>query len=161
MVKLNYHTKHSIKEADCYLPSKNYLGHPSFYFITCCQIFDFLFLNFNLYSVPQYQKNGRKGFSNHAMICSFIVMKCEDPSMITELVDYLNNNHLIAYYCGFNISLLLSSYWTFYHFLKNFKLYRSLWYYEVSGYFPCWQGHYWAFFYRTWFHTYFHQYLTQ
>uniref|UniRef100_UPI003FA4AEB5 transposase n=1 Tax=Enterocloster clostridioformis TaxID=1531 RepID=UPI003FA4AEB5 len=37
-----------------------------------------------------------------------------------DLVDYLNNNLLIAYYCGFEISLLLPSYWTFDRFLKNF-----------------------------------------
>ena len=40
--------------------------------------------------------------------------------MITDLVDYLNNNLLIAYYCGFDISLPLPSYWTFDRFLKNF-----------------------------------------
>ncbi len=40
--------------------------------------------------------------------------------MITDLVDYLNNNLLIAHYCGFDISLPLPSYWTFDRFLKNF-----------------------------------------
>lgn len=54
------------------------------------------------------------------MICAFIVMKCEGFSMITDLVDYLNNNLLIAHYCGFDISLPLPSYWTFDRFLKNF-----------------------------------------
>ena len=53
------------------------------------------------------------------MICAFIVMKCEGFSMITDLVDYLNNNLLIAHYCGFDISYPLPSYWTFDRFLKN------------------------------------------
>ncbi len=35
--------------------------------------------------------------------------------MITDLLDYLNNNLLIAHYCGFNISMPLPSYWTFDH----------------------------------------------
>lgn len=39
--------------------------------------------------------------------------------MITDLVDYLNNNLLIAHYCGFDISLPLPSYWTFDRFLKK------------------------------------------
>lgn len=54
------------------------------------------------------------------MICAFIVMKCEGFSMITDLVDYLNNNLLIAHYCGFDISSPLPSYWTFDRFLKHF-----------------------------------------
>lgn len=39
--------------------------------------------------------------------------------MITDLVDYLNNNLLIAHYCGFDISIPLPSYWTFDRFLKK------------------------------------------
>ena len=39
--------------------------------------------------------------------------------MITDLVDYLNNNLLIAHYCGFDISAPLPSYWTFDRFLKQ------------------------------------------
>ena len=38
--------------------------------------------------------------------------------MITDLVDYLNNNLLIAHYCGFNISVPLPSYWSFDRFIK-------------------------------------------
>lgn len=56
----------------------------------------------------------------HSMIRSFIVMKCEGFSMISDLVDYLNNNLLIAHYCGFDISRPLPSYWTFNRFLKKF-----------------------------------------
>ena len=40
--------------------------------------------------------------------------------MISDLVDYLHNNLLIAYFCGFDISRPLPSYWTFDRFLKNF-----------------------------------------
>ena len=72
------------------------------------------------YFVQEFPHMGRKGFSNHAMICSFIVMKCEGFSMVSDLVDYLNNNLLIAHYCGFDISRPLPSYWTFDRFLKNF-----------------------------------------
>ena len=39
--------------------------------------------------------------------------------MVSDLVDYLNNNLLIAHYCGFDISFPLPSYWTFDRFLKN------------------------------------------
>ena len=84
------------------------------------KFYDFLFLNLDLSFIPEFPKTGRKGFSNHALICSFIVMKCEGFSMISDLVDYLNNNLLIAHYCGFDISRPLPSYWTFDRFLKNF-----------------------------------------
>ena len=84
------------------------------------KFYDSLFLNLDLSSVQEYPKTGRKGFSSHAMICAFIVMKCEGFPMITDLVDYLNNNLLIAHYCGFDISLPLPSYWTFDRFLKDF-----------------------------------------
>ena len=55
---------------------------------------------------------GRRGFPKEAMVCAFIVMKCEGFSQITDLVDYLDNNRLIAHYCGFNIMEPLPSYWT-------------------------------------------------
>ena len=56
---------------------------------------------------------GRRGFSKEAMACAFIVMKCEGFSQITDLADYLDNNRLIAHYCGFNIMEPLPSYWTY------------------------------------------------
>ena len=83
------------------------------------KFYDSLFLNLDLSFIPEFPKTGRKGFSNHAMICAFIVMKCEGFSMVTDLVDYLNNNLLIAHYCGFDISTPLPSYWTFDRFLKQ------------------------------------------
>ena len=84
------------------------------------KFYDSLFLNLDLSTVQEYPVTGRKGFSNHAMVCAFIVMKCEGLSMISDLVDYLNNNLLIAHYCGFDISRPLPSYWTFDRILKNF-----------------------------------------
>ncbi|MCH5261163.1 MAG: transposase [Lachnospiraceae bacterium] len=83
------------------------------------KFYDSLFLNLDLSSIPEFPRTGRKGFSNHSLICSFIVMKCEGFSMVSDLVDYLNNNLLIAHYCGFDISFPLPSYWTFDRFLKN------------------------------------------
>ena len=46
-------------------------------------------------------------------------MKCEGFSQITDLVDYLDNNRLIAHYCGFNIMEPLPSYWTYDRFLRQ------------------------------------------
>ena len=62
---------------------------------------------------------GRRGFPKEAMACAFIVMKCEGVSQITDLVDYLDNNRLIAHYCGFNTMEPLPSYWTYERFLKK------------------------------------------
>lgn len=84
------------------------------------KFYDSLFLNLDLSFVPEFPKTGRKGFSNHSMICAFLVMKCEGFSMITDLLDYLNNNLLIAHYCSFDIARPLPSYWTFDRFLKGF-----------------------------------------
>ena len=46
-------------------------------------------------------------------------MKCECFSCITELLDYLQNNLLIAHYCDFNIMKPLPSYWTFDRFIRK------------------------------------------
>lgn len=83
------------------------------------RFYDHLFMNLDLSFIPEYPKTGRKGFSAHSMIRAFIVMKTEGFPMITELVDYLTNNLLIAHYCGFDIVQSLPSYWTFERFLKN------------------------------------------
>lgn len=64
-----------------------------------------------------HAKTGRKS-QKEALLCSFIVMKCEGFSQITDLVDYLNNNLLIAYYCGFDGGKL-PSYWTFDRFIRK------------------------------------------
>ena len=62
---------------------------------------------------------GRRGFPKEAMVCAFIVMKCEGFSQITDLADYLDNNRLIAHYCGFDIMEPLPSYWTYDRFLRK------------------------------------------
>ena len=46
-------------------------------------------------------------------------MKCEGFAQITDLMDFLDNNRLIAHYCGFNIIEPLPSYWTYGRFLKK------------------------------------------
>lgn len=84
------------------------------------QFYDKLFLNLDLSEFPETTaKTGRNGFSKRALLCAFIVMKCECFSCITDLVDYLNNNLIIAHYCGFNIMKPLPSYWTFDRFIRN------------------------------------------
>ena len=52
---------------------------------------------------------GRRGFPKEAMVCAFIVMKCEGFSRITVLMDYLDNNRLIAHYFSQKILPLLAS----------------------------------------------------
>jgi hypothetical protein len=63
-------------------------------------------------------KTGRKS-QRAALFCAFVVMKLERFSQITDLVDFLNSNLLIAYYCGFDITKPLPSYWTFDRFIRN------------------------------------------
>ena len=46
-------------------------------------------------------------------------MKCECFSCVTDLLDYLQNNLLIAHYCGFNIMKPLPSYWTLDRFINS------------------------------------------
>ena len=62
---------------------------------------------------------GRRSFPKEAVACAFIIMKCEDFSQITNLVDYPDNNRLIAHYCGFSITESLPSYWTYDRFLRR------------------------------------------
>ncbi len=82
--------------------------------------YDELFMHLNLDSFPDrlYAK-GRQGYSRHAMLRAGIVMKCECFEYITDLVDYLNNNLLIAYYCGFEITKKLPEYHTFDRFFNR------------------------------------------
>lgn len=80
-----------------------------------------LFMNLDLSCIPEYNsKTGRTGYSNHAMICAFIVMKCEGFSQISDLLDFLSNNLIIAYYCGFNVMYKLPSYAKFTRFIREF-----------------------------------------
>ena len=81
-----------------------------------------LFDNIDLTVLPEYiAATGRKGYSDHAKIRAFVVMKCECFSCVTDLLDYLQNNLLIAHYCGFNIMKPLPSYWTLERFIKKHK----------------------------------------
>lgn len=87
--------------------------------------YDTLFLHLDLSEFEQQKKRlGRTGYPVPAMICAFVVMKCEGFGYITDLVDYLENNRLITYYCGFDITKKLPSYWTYDRFLR--KLDHSL-----------------------------------
>ena len=84
------------------------------------QFYDKLFLNLDLSEFPESTaRTGRNGFSKRALLRAFIVMKCECFSCITDLVDYLNNNLIIAHYCGFDIMKPLPSYWTFDRFINK------------------------------------------
>lgn len=84
------------------------------------QFYDKLFINLDLSEFPESTtKTGRNGFFKKALLCAFIVMKCECFSCITDLVDYINNNLIIAHYCGFNIMKPLPSYWTFDRFIRK------------------------------------------
>jgi hypothetical protein len=77
-------------------------------------------MNLDLSDFPESTaRTGRTGFSKRVLLCAFIVMKCECFSCITDLVDYLNNNLIIAHYCGFNILKSLPSYWTFDRFIRT------------------------------------------
>lgn len=82
--------------------------------------YDTLFLHLDLSALKQQtKKGGRTGYPTEAMLCSFVVMKCEGFGYITDLADYLENNRLIAYYCGFDNTNPLPSYWTYERFLKK------------------------------------------
>lgn len=77
------------------------------------QFYDKLFLNLDLSEFPESTAKER------ALLRAFIVMKCECFSCITDLIDYLNNNLIIAHYCNFNIMKPLPSYWTFDRFIRK------------------------------------------
>ena len=79
--------------------------------------YDELFLQLD-FTIP-HAATGRKGYPKEALLCAFIVMKCEGFSQISDLVDFLNCNLLIAYYCGFDITKPLPSYWTFDRFIRR------------------------------------------
>lgn len=85
------------------------------------KFYDGLFISLNLDSVPdRVREKGRKGYSRHAMIRAAVVKSCECLGYITDLVDYLNNNLIIAYYCGFDITKKLPGYHAFERFFKDF-----------------------------------------
>ena len=79
-----------------------------------------LFNHLDLSSIPQFPSHGRKGFSSHALIRAFIVMKVEHFQWITQLLEYLSNNLIIACYCGFSPDHSLPSYSVFERFIAHF-----------------------------------------
>ena len=82
--------------------------------------YDELFLHLNLSCMDNaISATGRKGYSKQALFATFIVMKCEGFAQITDLQDYLENNRLIAHYCGFDITKPLPSYWTYDRFVRQ------------------------------------------
>ena len=85
------------------------------------KFYDELFLNLNLDSIPdRTHEKGRQGYSRHAMICAAIVKSCECFAYVTALVDFLNNNIIIAHYCGFNLTKKLPGYHAFERFFNDF-----------------------------------------
>lgn len=61
-------------------------------------------------------------------------MRCECFSCIIDLLDYLQNNLLIAHYCGFNIMKPLPFYWTLDRFINGIdnELLQSLMHSQVK-----------------------------
>lgn len=85
--------------------------------------YEHIFDNIDLSFIPEFipSKYGPKGYSQHALIRSFIVMKLQSIKEITALRDYLFLNLKIAYLCGFDITKPLPSYSVFQRFIKNFN----------------------------------------
>jgi len=83
------------------------------------KFYDELFLHLDLSPIESTHANTGRKSPKEALFCSFIVMKCEGFSQITDLWDYLNNNLLIAHYCGFDVMKPLPSYWTFDRFIRK------------------------------------------
>lgn len=74
--------------------------------------------------LSQFQKSHTSkfdptGYSLYALFRSFIIMKTEKLSRITELLSSLDTNPYIAYLCGFEPFKHLSSYSVFQRFIKN------------------------------------------
>jgi hypothetical protein len=81
------------------------------------KFYDVLFQNLDTSAIAP-AKTGRSS-PKQAYFCAFAVMKREGFSQITDLRDYLSNNLLIAYYCGFDITKPLPLYWSFELFLHK------------------------------------------
>lgn len=85
------------------------------------KFYDELFFNLDLSFIPAINsKTCRKWYSNHSMICAFIVTKYECFAQISDLHDYLSNNLIIADFCGFDITKELPSYAKFTCFMGEF-----------------------------------------
>jgi transposase len=80
-------------------------------------VFEYL----NLSQIDEYIPSvfGPKGYSRHALLKSFIVMKLQSINQITDLKYFIENNHSIAQLCGFDLSKSLPSYSVFQRYIKN------------------------------------------
>ena len=84
------------------------------------KFYDALFLHLDTTAIEKsIATTGCPGYRKAALLCAYIVMKCEGFAQITDLLDYLSNNLLIAHFCGFNITKPLPSYWTFGRFQRE------------------------------------------
>nr|WP_274892352.1 transposase [Thermoanaerobacterium sp. R66] len=65
-----------------------------------------LFSNLDLSSIPEFppSKFGPTDYSRHALFRAIIVIKAEKFGEISDLIDYLSNNLIIAHLCGFDIT---------------------------------------------------------
>lgn len=64
-----------------------------------------MFDNIDLSLIPEFKesKYGTKGYSQHALIISFIVMQCEHLREITSLIDFSNSNLKVDQLYSFDI----------------------------------------------------------
>lgn len=120
MVKYSYQTNFITKEVAAIYRQEIMQDISFFTNQPKAKFYNELFLHFDTNAVEEATaKTGNPGFGKSAMLCAFVVMKCEGFAQITDLLDYLENNLLIAYYCGFDITKSLPSYWTYSRFLKQ------------------------------------------
>jgi hypothetical protein len=83
------------------------------------KFYDTLFLHLNAEPISGSAAPTGRPSQRFAMFCAFIVMKCEGFSQVSDLHDYLTNNLLIAYYCGFDVTEALPSCSTFRRFIRS------------------------------------------
>jgi len=83
------------------------------------EFYNKLFQNLDLSKIQpaEIAHTGRKPTDFHALIRACIVMKCERFAQISDLWDYLNNNRIIAYLCGFGLEV--PSYSVLQRFIKD------------------------------------------
>lgn len=80
-----------------------------------------IFAHLDVSPIEQTKAKTGRPSEKVALFRSFVVMKWEKISQITELLDYLRNNLIIAHLCGFDIGRPLLSYRTFRRYIRNIK----------------------------------------
>jgi len=78
-----------------------------------------IFVNLDVSPIEATKAKEGRPSEKVALFRSFVVMKCEKLSKVSELLDYLKNNLIIAHLCGFGITKSLPSYWTFRRYIRN------------------------------------------